>query len=550
MKKILLFALLILPFTSGIAHVGSPGVVFEGKVGPYEIMASVMPPEVIPGTAIVTVITNYRSTLNIGAKPVYWFAGYEGTPKADELIPVSGESGRYRGLVWFMNPGASSIELIIDGPEGEASVFIPVMAVSTAQNELDPNLGIVLSVLGFLLIALMITIIASSMSQGLLKPGAAMTSRLRKRMWAGAGISTVVLVTLLYFGKQWWDSWADDYMVNLYRPFEASSQVSTENGQRTLILDIDENSIPNLKTTRKLNYVVPDHGKLMHMFLIRKGDLDVFAHLHPQRIDSARYEVSLPDLPEGRYFIFADVSRFTGFAETIVDTVDIPAALPVQFATDEMPGSLGRDDTYMLTNSIFNKEVSDRLDADILICGTPGIASTLPDGSTAMLEHDAAKPFIKGELYKLTFLIQDPDGQPAALEPYLGMMGHAVVLKSDASVFIHLHPVGNYSMAAQQAMEERIQSGKRGWDNLPNPRVFADSVNRLIAYYDQLSHEELNEVLMPGMVHDISDPDHEDHAVVSFPYAFPEAGKYRIWLQFKRNGNILNAAFDIDVQEF
>ena len=41
------------------AHVGSPGVIYEGKAGPYQIMVNVNPPDVIPGTALEQVyITN------------------------------------------------------------------------------------------------------------------------------------------------------------------------------------------------------------------------------------------------------------------------------------------------------------------------------------------------------------------------------------------------------------------------------------------------------------------------------------------------------------
>ena len=34
---------------------------------------------------------------------------------------------------------------------------------------------------------------------------------------------------------------------------------------------------------------------------------------------------------------------------------------------------------------------------------------------------------------------------------------------------------------------------------------------------------------------------------VNFPYAFPKAGNYRIWLQIKRNGKILTGVFDANV---
>jgi hypothetical protein len=49
------------------------------------------------------------------------------------------------------------------------------------------------------------------------------------------------------------------------------------------------------------------------------------------------------------------------------------------------------------------------------------------------------------------------------------------------------------------------------------------------------------------MKHEQFDPEHPDHSIVSFPYAFPTPGRYRIWIQMKRNGKILNSAFDAQV---
>jgi hypothetical protein len=130
------------------------------------------------------------------------------------------------------------------------------------------------------------------------------------------------------------------------------------------------------------------------------------------------------------------------------------------------------------------------------------------------------------------------------------MKGHAVVISNDGSVFIHLHPVGNYSMASQQAIQQRISDDEHlpVW---PDPRVFRDSIDRVVARLDNMTEAEKNAMLMPDMVHTSNtDNLHPEHAgsSVTFPYVFPQPGNYRIWVQIKRNGKILTAAFDAIVK--
>jgi hypothetical protein len=527
-------------------HVGSPGVIFEGMLGPYRILANINPPEVVPGTAVVTVIIpDNPESIALEARPVYWSAGLKGTPKADPLFAVPGEAGKYEGELWFMESGTSSVQLLMTAGGETFEAIIPVMAVPTAQKEMPMELGIVLSFLAILLVVLMVTIVASAMSDSIRDPGLERTSNTKKRSLIGIVVGSIVMLLILWGGKSWWDAESSAYQSYMFEPLSGQSEFIEEEDGNFLHLSIDTLKTRQGRITRKISFMVPDHGKLMHMFLIRKGDLDVFAHIHPKRLDTLNFRVKLPPLPSGDYHVFADITRYTGFSETIVSDLSIPPSSDFQLISN-MPVTLGRDDTYTFSNPISNKPIS--LDGDIMICGKPGIKTDLPGGFSAVWETEAGK-FEAEKLYNLDFALFDPAGEPAVLDPYLGMMGHAVVLKHDGSVYIHLHPTGNYSMGSQQMLQERFKSGKIGFLDIPKSLSFQDSIDQVISFLDTLPDKERDSLLMGDMVHyNWENPEHEEHSVVSFPYAFPEKGNYRIWIQVKIDGQLVNGAFDVEVE--
>ena len=139
------------------------------------------------------------------------------------------------------------------------------------------------------------------------------------------------------------------------------------------------------------------------------------------------------------------------------------------------------------------------------------------------------------------------------------MMGHAAVLKDDGSVYIHLHPNGTFSTTSVTAMENRIavenkekmkgRYNRRISDNSAQPKLlsaktFRDSVDNVMVKFQNMTETQRNDLLMAGMNHDSK----EHHGgTVNFPYSFPSEGNYRIWLQIKRNGQILTGVFDAKV---
>src|ERR1700759_1299877 len=100
LKRFFLFIGLLLINISSFAHVGSPGVIYQGKAGPYTIMANINPPDVIPGTSVTSIYIE-QQVYHVYLQPVYWYAGSDGSPKADEALPVKGVPGQYQGSIWF-----------------------------------------------------------------------------------------------------------------------------------------------------------------------------------------------------------------------------------------------------------------------------------------------------------------------------------------------------------------------------------------------------------------------------------------------------------------
>ena len=145
--------------------------------------------------------------------------------------------------------------------------------------------------------------------------------------------------------------------------------------------------------------------------------------------------------------------------------------------------------------------------------------SQTDDATTNIVWVRDEKPLVPRRLTMFTFRVDDASGQPAAdLELYMGMPGHAIFVRRDRQVFAHVHPAGSAPMAA-------LAIGQRALADTSNAPPSGD------ATADPHAH------------HPAALP-----ATVSFPYGFPAAGDYRIFVQVKRRGRIVTGAFDVHVE--
>jgi hypothetical protein len=404
-----------------------------------------------------------------------------------------------------------------------------------------------LSILGVLLFLLMITTIGASVSDGILRPGETLTFAQKRKRWVNMGIATVLCSVILYGGSSWWDSWAEEYKQWLYRPIQGNAAILENRDQRVFQLKIDTTGFHSQRRGSMLSTLIPDHGKLMHTFLVRTPGMDAFAHIHPERKDSTTFGAYLPKLPGGKYLVYSDIVQRSGFAETIVDTIDIPEqqakSNPLQVTAEE--------DTYVVTDPI-DSPGAVPLDENVVVCGKPGTKTVFKDGSYAVWEGKPDKPLDAGKPYQLTFEFFNPDGSACYPEPYLGMTGHVAVVRTDGSVYIHLHPTGTFAMAAEKSFKDRM-ADTATTVKAPAPAIFRDSIDRYLAKLKAMPMEEREVFLMTEMgMYDVKDGamsgmDHGNR--ISFPYSFPKAGRYRIFLQLKRNAKVLTGVYDVKVKD-
>jgi hypothetical protein len=151
-----------------------------------------------------------------------------------------------------------------------------------------------------------------------------------------------------------------------------------------------------------------NHDRDLHLILVRR-DMSGYQHLHPVLDATGTWTVPLSVATPGQYRVLADF-RPAGASESLTLGVDVPA--PGDYRPVPLP---------------------------------PASRTAEVDGYTVTLTGDLDA----GRTTELGLTVSR-GGQPVTdLEPYLGALGHLVVLREGDLAYLHVHPARDDALAFQ-----------------------------------------------------------------------------------------------------
>ncbi|HJX83223.1 MAG TPA: hypothetical protein VJ723_02630, partial [Candidatus Angelobacter sp.] len=263
---------LLLPLAAS-AHVGSPDVYYQGQAGPYTFLVIIRPPAVIPGVAEIEVRSLSAGVNRVEILPLRMVGAGANLAPTPDIAQHLDDPKVFYGKLWIMDRGSWKVQITADGDQGRAEMAVPVAAVSTKSLRMQTTLGLLLGVLGLLLVLGLVGIIGAANREAQLDPAqlpsAALTRRARWRM----AIAAVLVVTALLFANSWWQAEADDTAEMTYKLPHLGVFLAADNSLRLQLHNPNGSKLTQFRTERpdnlRLDDLVPDHGHLMHLFLVR-----------------------------------------------------------------------------------------------------------------------------------------------------------------------------------------------------------------------------------------------------------------------------------------
>ena len=498
MKRLLhpvIFIALFLSSSPLLAHVGSADVYYEGDAGPYHLFVTVKLPPVIPGIAEMQVRSATPDVESIQTVLLRLTGPGSKLPSAPDLAQRSKADRQFFvSNLWFMEYGALQVRIEAQGTKGKGTLAVPVASFPRQSLPMSPWFRILGIVILIALTVSIVPVIGAVVRQATVSPGEVPQPHNRRRARMVMAFTLMATAGLLYANRTLWTAEAATYdrSVELLKPRRVVT--SLEDRNRLVVRLASPLLLPVAgrgKVTREIKMadVIPDHGHLMHLFLVGGPGMSRLWHLHPQRVGET-FTQRLPEMAGGQYRLFAEIVDKDGFPWTLVGDVALP-----QIAGDPLSG----DDSQWQ--------------------GTPSSPSTpeldsalLPDGARVIWEKPSGG--LKANVpTSFRFRVEGKDGAPETLEPYMGMAAHMIVMCSDFSVFAHLHPSGSVPMASLDIAQAGLFPSSTGGMTPAAMKMMTDASAQLPPSF-------------------------------RIPYGIPHPGQYRLVVQIKRSGRIQTAAFD------
>ena len=283
-------------------------------------------PKSCPGRAEVVVQLPAGDAARVNIRPVFWRAGVAGAPTGDDAPRVEGSTNVYAGQIWLMSRGSYSVYVTVSGARGSGTAIVPVSSFATGRLGLSKGLAAILIALGGVLFVGLITIVRAATAEALLEPGARMTDATRRRARIATVVATPILGLLVFGGARWWGSVDGDYERTMYRPPAVDAKVERADGGYALNLRVHDTAAFHAIFAP----VIPDHGKMMHLFLVSSTGMHAYfadTSIRSRRTRCTSSREVLTGIPPGEYTLFGDIVLANGLSQTVTNTIfDWPAA--------------------------------------------------------------------------------------------------------------------------------------------------------------------------------------------------------------------------------
>lgn len=471
------------------ADIGHNNVVYEGKAGDIPIRVFVTLPGVVPGLADISIKVFADDINKVTIQPIKKDKDRKSkSPPPDIAKRVKGEKNMFSAQLWLMDFGSYSLDIRLYQNQDVYRASIPVNSIASKVIVMSQGTSILLFILCSILFFGAVNIIRVAYKDSTELPGDNPDNRKIVKSYIVTFLSLIILSTIIYTGKNWWDKIDISYQNNIFQSLENEIQILDNGKEKFMSIEI----VDKLWQQNRMSDIIPDHGKIMHIYLISKN-YETLAHIHPSRTkNDDTFIVKMPPVNFGTYFLYMDVTHATGFSHTMINKIE-----------------------YKKENTIFTKSINN-IERDL-------DDSWVLNSKENRIRWKNKKQFYKsGNDINLEFQVLK-NGKPAVLEPYINMGGHAALLKKDQTVFVHIHPVGTISMASQEIFQENYIQNIVDQDD--------------ICFFGFVDDSTENYILNVS-----------PNGKVSFPaMKLENTGEYGLWVQVKSEGEVITQKFDFEI---